>query len=120
MRRLVTILVLLAVSGVGLAMPAVAKTKHHKTSIATAWCSLKIGQPATEARAKLGKPSRLAPAIKAILAEVDGITALEWNKDGDEFLVTLGGKGIAKLQAYSSLKDFAPATNLSCPAFRVG
>jgi hypothetical protein len=112
--------VVLVVASVGLAMPAVAKTKHHKTSIATAWCSLKIGQPATRARAKLGKLSKLAPAIKAILADVDGITALEWNKDGDVFLVTFGGDGIAKLQAYSSLKTFAPATNLSCPAFRVG
>jgi hypothetical protein len=35
-------------------------------------------------------------------------------------LVAMGGNGIAKLQAYTSLKTFAPATNQSCPAFRVG
>jgi hypothetical protein len=119
-RKVLAAIVLGAIAFLAMVAPVAAKSKHHHPSIEVAWCSLKIGQPTSDARAKLGKPSKLASQIKAIVADTEGTTALEWNKGGDVFLVTIGGHGIAKLQAYGSLKTFAPATNIACNAFRDG
>jgi hypothetical protein len=123
-RRLITIVALLAVAGVGLAMPATAKTM---VSISTAWCSLKIGQPSSKAVAKLGKRhGHEALGLALVLVISPGVTKVkQWDLPSGklgrapELLVGSGSGRILYLWAYAdTTKTANGAHGLSCKAFR--
>ena len=124
-RELAAVISVAAVLSVGLAIPVTAKA--HKPTVESAWCSLKIGQPAARAAAELGRPhgSRAKSLIRAMTRVQSGLKAEEWDQSSGKMgpkpvlLVTLSSGHIAKLQAYGDWPKYPiPATGLSCKAFR--